>query len=294
MVVAAGETENPRRNIPRAIRRVFWRIATFYVFAIFLVTLCVSSRDPRLLNAIDQSAPGAAQSPFVIAVENAGIRVLPGLLNGVIFTSAWSAGNSFFYSSTRVLYAAALDGKAPRCMRWSRWGVPYLCVAATTVLGCLGYLTVGSGAAQVFFWISNLSAASTLVVWAAVCVTYLRFHAGLRYHGVNRETSLPYRGPWQPLPAWFAICFCVVVAVTNGFDAFFPGRFSASTFVPPYISMPIFGCLFLGYKLARGTRFVSVEDMDLWTGKAEIDAMEGAWPEVRPRNWIERVWFWIA
>ena len=76
-VVAAGETENPRRNIPKAVRRVFWRILIFYVLAIFLVGMCVSSEDPRLLNAIDKSKPGVAASPFVIAIKNGGIPVLP-------------------------------------------------------------------------------------------------------------------------------------------------------------------------------------------------------------------------
>ena len=77
VVVAAGETENPRVNIPKAVRRVFWRILIFYVLAIFLVGMCVSSKDPRLLNAIDQGKPGVAASPFVIAIVNGGIPVLP-------------------------------------------------------------------------------------------------------------------------------------------------------------------------------------------------------------------------
>lgn len=297
VVVASGETENPRRNIPRAIRRVFWRIALFYVLAIFLVTLCVSSADPRLLNAINRSAPGAAQSPFVIAIENAGIHTLPSLLNGVILTSAWSAGNSFFYAATRILYAAALDGRAPRVLAWQRLGVPYACVATTAALGGLVYLNVnsssGGGPAEVFFWISNLSAVSTLVVWAAVCITYLRFYAALRLHGVDRG-SLPFRAPWQPFLAWFAVCFCVLVALTNGFDAFFPGRFSAKSFIPPYIDIPIFLSLFLGYKLVKGTRFVTLEEMDIWSGKAEIDRLEPTWPVVKARNWLQRVWFWLA
>lgn len=29
--VTVGEAENPRKNIPRAIRRTFWRILIFYV-----------------------------------------------------------------------------------------------------------------------------------------------------------------------------------------------------------------------------------------------------------------------
>ncbi|KAL8336585.1 hypothetical protein RB601_000416 [Gaeumannomyces tritici] len=293
VVVASGETENPRRNIPKAIRRVFWRIAIFYVLAIFLVGLCTSSRDPKLLNAISSSAPGAGQSPFVIAIDNAGIKTLPHIINAVVLSSAWSAGNSFFYASTRVLYSAALDGKAPRFLRWERFGVPYGCVAATAALGCLSYMSVSEGSVAAFYYISNLSAVSTLVVWASVCYTYLRFHYALRRQGVPRE-AIPYRARGQPFLAYFAICFCLVVALFNGFDAFFPGRFSAKTFIPPYINIPIFLALFFGYKFVKRTRFVGLDEMDIWSGKAEIDRLESTWPVVKPRNWLERIWFWIA
>ncbi|OAA48972.1 amino acid permease [Beauveria brongniartii RCEF 3172] len=293
VVVASGETEDPRRNIPKAIRRVFWRILLFYVLSIFLVGLCVSSKDEKLLNAINSSAPGAKQSPFVIAIGNAGIKTLPSIINGVILTSAWSAGNSFFYASTRVLYSAALDGKAPSILRFERFGVPYVCVAATTALSCLAYLNVNNQSSQVFFWISNLSAVSTLIVWASVSYTYLRFYHGLGHHGVDRDT-LPYKSPMQPFLAYFAIVFCLVVALFNGFDAFFPGRFSAKSFLPPYIDIPIFLGLFLGYKFIKKTKLVPLADMDIWSGKAEIDRLEGTWAVPKPRNFLERIWFWLA
>ncbi|KAL6253098.1 hypothetical protein RBB50_000819 [Rhinocladiella similis] len=293
VVIAAGETENPRKNIPKAVRRVFWRIAIFYCLTMLLIGMCVSAKDPRLLNAIDNSAPGAAASPFVIAIVNGGIPALPSIINAVILSSAWSAGNSFFYASTRVLYATALDHRAPAFLRFERFGVPYACVAATTLLSLLVYLNVSSRSTDVFFWISNLSAVSTLIVWASICATYLRFYYALRHNGIARS-SLPYKSPLQPFLAYFSICFCLTVALFNGFDCFFPGRFNAKSFVPPYIDIPIFACLFLGYKFAKRTRFVRLKDMDLWSGKAEIDRMEGSWPELKPRNIFERVWFWIA
>jgi amino acid transporter len=293
VVVASGETENPRRNIPKAVRRVFWRILIFYVVALFLVGMCVSSEDPRLLNAIDASAPGANQSPFVIAIENAGIRTLPHIINAVVLSSAWSAGNSFFYASTRVLYSAALDGKAPAILKYEKFGVPYACVAMTTALGLLSYLNLNNRSAEVFFWISNLSAVSTLIVWASVCWTYVRFYQGLKHNGIDRNT-LPYKAPFQPYLAYFSICFCLIVAFFNGFDAFFPGRFSAKTFIPPYIDIPIVLTLFFGYKLVKKTRFVKTADMDLWSGKAEIDRLEPHWPVVEPKNFLQRIWYWIA
>ncbi|KAJ6138831.1 Amino acid/polyamine transporter I [Penicillium samsonianum] len=315
VVIAAGETENPRRNIPKAVRRVFWRIAIFYVGSVFLVGLCVSSQDHRLLNAIDAGAAGVGASPFVIAIENGGIQVLPSIINAVVLTSALSAGNSFFYASTRILYSTALDGKAPRLLRFEKFGVPYACVAVTAALSLLVYLNVSSSSAEVFFWISNLSSVSTLIVWSSIAATYVRFYQGLKYHGIPRS-SLPFQSPFQPFLAYFAIVFSLTVAFFNGFDAFFPGRFSAKTFIPPYIDIPIFACLFLGYKFLKRTKFVKVEDMDFWSGKEEIDRLESVWEEPKPRNFLgtcgsffyllwhlirdtdahctERIWFWIA
>jgi amino acid transporter len=233
-VIAAGETENPRLNIPKAVRRVFWRILIFYCLAIFLVTMCVSSQDPLLLNAIQQGKPGVAASPFVIAIKRAGINALPDIINAVVLTSAWSAGNSFFYTSTRILYASALDGKAPKFFTYEKFGVPYACVGLTTATGFLAYLNVSNNSGEVFFWFSNISAVSTLIVWCSICITYLRFYYGLRANGISRS-DIPWKAPMQPFLAYFAVCFCSIIAFFNGFDCFFPGNFSAKSFIPPYI-----------------------------------------------------------
>lgn len=289
VVVAAGETENPRRNIPKAVRRVFWRIAIFYVLSIFLVGLCVSAKDKHLLNAINDRSPGVAASPFVIAMQNGGIKVLPSIINAVVLTSAFSAGNSFFYASTRVLYATALDGKAPSFLKFEKFGVPYACVAITTALSLLVYLNVSSNSSDVFFWISNLSSVSTLVVWTSISITYIRFHKGMKYHGIPRS-SLPFRAPFQPYLAWFSCLFSSIVALFNGFDCFFPGKFSAKSFVPPYIDIPIFACLFLGYKIIYKTKFVKLEEMDFFSGKEEADQLEATWEEPKPRNFLGKLY----
>ena len=120
--------------------------------------------------------------------------------------------------------------------------MPYACVGMTTAVGMLAYLVVGNTSSEVFFWLSNISAVSTLLVWGSICITYLRFHAGLKFHGISRD-DLPWKAPLQPYLAYFAIAFCSVVAFFNGYDCFFPGNFSAKSFVPPYIDIPIVGPL---------------------------------------------------
>lgn len=114
VAVAAGEAEDPRRNIPKAVRRVFWRILFFYVLGSLAIGVLIPYNEPRLLSAIKGDAPGAAASPWVIAVYRAGVPVLPSIINAVILTSATSSANAFLYTGSRYLYALAQNGQAPR------------------------------------------------------------------------------------------------------------------------------------------------------------------------------------
>lgn len=98
IAVAACEAVNPRRNIPKAVKRVFWRVLIFYFGGVLSIGLIVSSRDPKLMAAIQAGRPGAGRSPFVIGIQNAGIKVLPHILNAVILSSAWSSGNAYLYA----------------------------------------------------------------------------------------------------------------------------------------------------------------------------------------------------
>ena len=114
VAVAAGEAENPRKNIPKAVRRVFWRILFFYVLGSLAVGVLVPYNDPNLLGALAANAAGAAQSPWVIAIHNAGVPALDHIINFVILTSASSSANAFLYVGSRYLYALAQNGQAPR------------------------------------------------------------------------------------------------------------------------------------------------------------------------------------
>lgn len=111
---AAGEADNPRKNIPKACRRVFWRILFFYVLGSLAIGVLVPYNSPKLLSAQDDNEPGAAQSPWVIAIYDAGIPVLPHIINAVILSSASSSANAFLYSGSRYLYALAQNKQAPQ------------------------------------------------------------------------------------------------------------------------------------------------------------------------------------
>lgn len=129
---AASETENPRRNIAKAVRRVFWRIIIFYILGILITGMLVPYDDPELLNGTST----AIQSPYVIAIRHAGIRTLPSIINAAIFTSAFSAGNSYLFCSSRILYGLSIRGQAPRIFSYcTKNGLPIV-----SVLFCVGCL----------------------------------------------------------------------------------------------------------------------------------------------------------
>lgn len=128
VALAAAEAENPRRNVPKAIRRVFYRILLFYIGGVIVIGWLVPYTDTRLLS----TSGTASASPFVIAINNAQIKALPSIINAVILISAFSAGNSDLYAASRTLYGLACSGQAPRFLRkCTKNGLPVWCVAIT-------------------------------------------------------------------------------------------------------------------------------------------------------------------
>lgn len=50
-----GETPNPRKNIPRAVKQTFWRIAVFYILGVIVLGMAVPSDNEMLIGATKKS-----------------------------------------------------------------------------------------------------------------------------------------------------------------------------------------------------------------------------------------------
>ncbi|KAI1204749.1 proline-specific permease [Annulohypoxylon truncatum] len=290
IALSAGETVAPRRNIPKAARRFVWRLAIFYGLGSLAIGVIVPNDDGQLLSGDSN----ASASPYVIGIARAGIRGLNHVINAAILTSAWSAGNAFCYSGSRVLYSMAVNGQAPRVFGLTtRRGVPWVAVLFTLAIACLAFLNVSNSGAQVFAWFTNISTISGFIAWIVILITYLRFRKAVQHHG--QLEALPFRTPLQP-GATYAVLFLVsLLTLTNGFQVFFPAQWSASGFLAAYITIPVFLVLYFGHKIVHRTKFARrVEDVDIWTGKKEMDDMSAADVEPVPRNWVEKAWFWLA
>nr|OQO23832.1 hypothetical protein B0A51_09776 [Rachicladosporium sp. CCFEE 5018] len=254
--MAAAETQCPRRAIPMAAKRIFVRVLLFYVLSIFFVGMLVPSNDKNLL----QSTGTAAQSPFVIAATGAGVKVVPQIINAVVLTSAWSAGNSGLLNGSRILYGLAREGRAPKIFkRVNRFGIPWVAVASLSLFVCLGFMSLSSGASTVFSWLQDLVSVAALVNWTIICIVYLRFFYAMKKQGIPRE-RLPWKAPLQPYAAWIGVFSFIILLLTGGYTTFIHGHWDNETFVSSYFNIPLIFLLYFIYKFAAKTKMVSLTD----------------------------------
>lgn len=299
IVIAAGEAQAPRRNIPKAVRRFIWRLLFFYILGSLVIGVIVSSKSPRLLSALNSGSSDAAASPFVIGIQNAGIPVLNHIINAAILTSAWSAGNAFMFAGSRILYSQACNGDAPKIFKTcNRWGVPYLAVGLNAAIACLAFLNVSSSSANVFTWFTNLSTIGGFIGWICCLIAYLRFRKAMNFNGIL--DSLPFKTRLQPWASIGVLVFLIILTLTNGFRVFLHTEshphFVGADFVAAYITLPIFIVLWFGHKLwFRNWRwFIPVEEVDVTSDLDVVDAIEAMYPDREPKNALQRFWYWLA
>ena len=133
--ITAGESENPERAVPKAIKQVFWRILLFYILAIFVIGMLIPYDNNALMGGDDN----IATSPFTLVFKNAGLA-FASFMNAVILTSVLSAGNSVC-ASTRMLYSMSKDKLAFHSFgKTNKYGVPYLSLFATAILVVIIFL----------------------------------------------------------------------------------------------------------------------------------------------------------
>ncbi|MGO1176640.1 MAG: amino acid permease [Brevibacterium aurantiacum] len=259
--VTAGESANPRRDMPRAIRTVFWRIMLFYIGAIIIIGFLLPYSDPSLLASANNEDVTA--SPFTLVFERAGIAVAASVMNAVILTAILSAGNSGLYASTRMLYAMAKEGTAPRLFaRLNERGVPVMALLATAVIGLFGFLSEVMGDGGAYTWLINVSGLSGFIVWVGIACCHFRFRRAYVKQG-HDIADLPYRAPLFPIGPIIALVMLVIVIIGQNVEAVVNGR--VLEVASAYIGLPAFLLLWLIHRLVTGRRSstVPLDEMDV-------------------------------
>lgn len=255
--VTAGETDNPGKNIPKAVRSVFWRILLFYIFAIAAIGLLIPYTDERLLS------DSIAMSPFTIVFENLGITFAASVMNAIILTAMLSAGNSGLYAASRMLYQLAVDGKAPQFFaRVNTRGIPIYALLATLAVGSLAFLASFFGDGVVYIWLLNASGMSGFIAWLGIAISHYRFRKAYIAQGRDIK-DLPYVAPLYPFGPLFAFTVCMIVVIGQNYAAFMGGTIDWYGILVSYIGLPLFALLWFGYKIKHKTKIVPLDQCDL-------------------------------
>ncbi|BAX62321.1 amino acid permease [Burkholderia stabilis] len=279
--ITAGESENPRKTIPRAVKQIFWRIMLFYVLAIFVIGLLVPYTDPNLLKS-DVTDIGV--SPFTLVFSHAGFPLAAGAMNLVILTAVLSAGNSGTYAATRMLYNLASEGRAPAMFATlSPGGVPRNALYATMAVGGLCFLTSLTNNQSIYLWLLNTVGITGFIAWLGIAVCHYRFRKGFLKQGYRLD-QLPYRAKWFPFGPLFAIAICIVISLGQDYQAFFAARIDWMEVLSIYVWIPLFVAIWWAYRRARKSRLVRYEEMDIgpWLTRS-VEAVDAA-ADLRERS----------
>jgi L-asparagine transporter-like permease len=234
--VTAAESENPRRDIPRAARAMVLRLGLFYVMAILVVVLVV----PWTVTA---QGGTITASPFVKVFDSAGIPAAAGIMTFVVLTAALSSANTNLYLTTRMLHSLALHRLAPRWAgRLSASGVPRNALVLSAMGMVLATILSANDSTQAYLVLFGISVFAAIVVWILILATHTVFRMRRRREGL----------PPSPVQLWGA-------PITSGVVAAFLLAVLVSTFFvegldPAWqFGLPFFAVLVLVYAVMRKT-----------------------------------------
>jgi L-asparagine permease len=239
--IAAGETKDPEKIMPRAINGVVYRIAIFYVGSVLLLTM---------LLPWDHFT--GTESPFVTVFSALGIPAVGDIMNAVVLTAALSSCNSGLYSTGRILRSLAQKGEAPAITgRMNSRHVPYGGILFTGVAYLFGVVLnymVPKEAFDIAIAVASLGVVST---WATLIICQLR----LRKKAMAGEIARPsYRMPGAPYTSYGTLAF---LALVIGQMAFAGTAERIAFWSIPVVAL----VLFLGWRFVKSRQPVGQRDL---------------------------------
>lgn len=203
--VTAGEAAHPEKTLPAAIDKVFWRILIFYVCALGVI-----------MSLYPWNEIGTMGSPFVLTFQKLGISTAAGIINFVVLTAALSSCNSGLFSTGRMLYNLALQGKAPNAFaKLSSRSVPANGILISAFFLLIGVVLNYLIPAEVFVYVTSVATFGALWIWGVILMVQINFRKTLNNEQV---AALHYPMPHSPYSNWLCMAFLVFVTVVMFFN----------------------------------------------------------------------------
>lgn len=270
--LSAAEADDPGRAVPKAIKAVFFRIAIFYFGTIVLIATLVPSNDPRLLTA---NSADASASPFVLAIVNGGVKVLPSIFNAVILISVLSVGNISVYACSRSLNSLAEQGMAPKWTGYiDRKGRPLFALVFANLFGLISFVVASDAQAEAFAWLLAISGLSSIFTWMSINIAHLRFRSAMKAQNRSLD-ELAFVASTGRIGSWYSFVLCFLVIVATFWLAISPigVKATASNFFQQVLGLPVIVASYIFYKVwKRDLRLIiPATEVDLETGRLVPD-----------------------
>lgn len=205
--IAAGETQQPEKVLPLAIRTTVARLIIFFIGTVFVLAALIP---------MDQA--GIVKSPFVLVFEKIGIPYAADIINFVILTAILSAANSGLYASGRMLWSLANENTLPRAFASvNKRGVPLLAITVSMIGGLLALVSSVVAPDTVFVALSAISGFAVVAVWLSICASHFVFRRRHLQQGKSLA-ELGYRAPLYPLTPVLGFLLCLLACLGLAFD----------------------------------------------------------------------------
>lgn len=205
--IAAGETVDPARTIPKAIKTTLLRLVLFFIGTIVILSALLPMNDA-----------GVLESPFVAVLDRVGIPYAADVMNFVILTAILSAANSGLYASSRMLWSLADKGTIPSSLSAiNRRGVPMNALTLSMAGGALALLSSIVAPGTVYIALVSISGLAVVVVWMSISLSQLMFRRAYVKAG-NSVNDLGFRTPWYPFVPIASFLLCLLSCIGIAFD----------------------------------------------------------------------------
>ncbi|KAI8086017.1 amino acid permease/ SLC12A domain-containing protein [Halteromyces radiatus] len=266
--VSAGESKNPAKSIPSAVRNVFYRIVCIYLASVFVMGMVIPYNDPHNFATGHRDV---SISPFTLVFQKAGLEGAAHVVNAVILTTLLSCGNSGMYVTTRTLQALAKEGIAHRKLAYTtKSGVPIYALFCTCAVSLVCFLTSFIPGEVLFLVLSDLGGIAGLITWAAIAIAHYRFRKAFLTQG-HQLSELPYVAMGYPFANFFVAVACVIIIIISGWSYFVPA--SPQGLVGSYGGPIIFIGGMVIHKFWTKSNMVPIDEVDVISG-ARMDWKE--------------------
>lgn len=194
--IAAGESENPRKNVISAIRSVLTRVMIFYIGSVLILILCIPWTDKVAL-----------QSPYVALFSQAGFHAAATAMKIVLFISFLSVMNSGVYTASRMLYSLSQRQCAPALFsHTTKLGIPLNSLLLSFVVCSAILLAYFVNGGDFFLILANSSGSLVIVVWTFIAVAHMIMRRKLKKGHAHAHDDEKHFKAWAyPYSNWVAI-----------------------------------------------------------------------------------------